>query len=125
MAGRPPALDLDYEKRLQQAVLMANQKKLLSSAHDVSDGGLAVAVLESAFGTGLGIDLDFTQELSVSAALFGESQSRIVVSVDPEKQQQRSFWVKLTFGWESYWTESWSSITKLSSSTAPEELKAV
>lgn len=85
LAGRPPALDLDYEKRLQQAVLMANQKKLLSSAHDVSDGGLAVAVLESAFGTGLGIDLDFTQELSVSAALFGESQSRIVVSVDPEK----------------------------------------
>ena len=85
LKGRPPALDLDYEKRLQQAVLAAVKGGLLRSAHDLSDGGLAVAVLESAFGTGLGIDLNFSQDLSVSAALFGESQSRIVVSINPNQ----------------------------------------
>jgi phosphoribosylformylglycinamidine synthase len=80
-SGRIPILDLDYELRVQQLVLQAIQGGLPSSVHDVAEGGLAVAAAESAFGTGLGVELDFSDGLSASAALFGESQSRFIVSV--------------------------------------------
>ncbi|HHX02107.1 MAG TPA: phosphoribosylformylglycinamidine synthase subunit PurL [Firmicutes bacterium] len=82
-SGRIPTLDLEYELRAQQLVYLAIQAGLLISAHDVAEGGLAVAVLESAFGTGMGVEVNFTDGLSVSAALFGESQSRFIVSINP------------------------------------------
>lgn len=84
-SGRIPTLDLNYEVRAQELVYKAIQAGLLNSAHDVAEGGLAVAVLESAFGTGMGAELDFSDGLTVSAALFGESQSRFIVSINPEK----------------------------------------
>lgn len=84
-SGRIPTLDLNYEVRAQELVYKAIHTGILHSAHDVAEGGLAVAVLESAFGTGLGVELDFSDGLTVSAALFGESQSRFIVSVDPEQ----------------------------------------
>jgi phosphoribosylformylglycinamidine synthase subunit PurL len=84
-AGRPPACDLDAERRLIDALLGAIQSGVVSSAHDCSDGGLAVAIAESAIMDvehpfGASIDLSAWSTLSTRALLFGEAQGRVVVS---------------------------------------------
>ncbi|UHA75897.1 phosphoribosylformylglycinamidine synthase subunit PurL [Paenibacillus sp. 481] len=91
--GRPPAVDLETERRLQQTVLRAIQDGLVQSAHDVSDGGFAVAVAESCISGQIGVKLSaqFTDAaglLRTDMALFSESQSRIVLSVQPEHAAQ-------------------------------------
>jgi phosphoribosylformylglycinamidine synthase subunit PurL len=83
VAGDAPALDLDAEKALQEAVLAMADARLLSSAHDVAEGGLAVALAESAFGSdedSFGVDVTLDDDLDVAALLFGEAQGRIIVS---------------------------------------------
>jgi phosphoribosylformylglycinamidine synthase subunit PurL len=90
--GMPPALDLDRERALQQLVVRLAEDRLIRSADDCSDGGIAVTLAESCFdtgGMGVEISIDSTaistdQPLSDAAALFGESASRIVVSVAPD-----------------------------------------
>jgi phosphoribosylformylglycinamidine synthase len=80
--GTPPWIDLEAEKRLHRAVLTAARERLLRSAHDVAEGGLAVALAECSFGgAGLGCRVSIEPGMRVDALLFGESQSRIVVSV--------------------------------------------
>jgi len=91
VAGAPPAVDLDAERALQQAVLKMIHERLLSSAHDCSEGGLACALAESALGDGEaphGIDVDIDDDLRPVAALFGEAQGRIVVSCAPDRTDQ-------------------------------------
>lgn len=83
--GRPPALDLNVEKKLLDGVLAAIQKGLVQSAHDLSEGGLAVALAESCISGGLGAKVDFATELRPDFALFSESQSRILLSAAPDK----------------------------------------
>ncbi|OHD09731.1 MAG: hypothetical protein A2Z98_07715 [Spirochaetes bacterium GWB1_27_13] len=63
---------------------------LLNSAHDLSDGGLAVAVSEAAFSGNIGakIDLDILGNLTTEEKLFSESPSRILVSISKEKQKE-------------------------------------
>lgn len=83
--GRVPALDLDLERRVQETCLMAAGEGLLRSAHDCSDGGLAVALAESCFSSlnrvAMGADVALAAKaLTVAAQLFAESPSRIVVS---------------------------------------------
>lgn len=77
-------------KRLYVKVMEANAKGLIASSHDLSDGGLAVAVVESAFGGDLGVYLELDalkdNDLDLNAILFSESHSRFVVSVAPEHQ---------------------------------------
>ncbi|WP_248929790.1 phosphoribosylformylglycinamidine synthase subunit PurL [Paenibacillus hamazuiensis] len=85
--GRPPQIDLDVEKRLLDGVLSAIQQGLVASAHDVSDGGLAVALAESCISGGVGAKVDFASELRSDIALFSESQSRIVLSASAEKAE--------------------------------------
>jgi phosphoribosylformylglycinamidine (FGAM) synthase-like enzyme len=83
--GAPPVLDLEKEKKVQEAVLTAIEQGLLQSAHDCSDGGLAVALAEcciSGPGPHLGADLSLEDPIRSDALLFGESQSRIIVSVE-------------------------------------------
>ena len=81
VAGRP-RIDLDVAARLQRFLLAAARGRLLRSAHDVSTGGLAVALAECCFaGVGLaGAPFDAPR---LDVALFGETQSRVVVSCDP------------------------------------------
>jgi phosphoribosylformylglycinamidine synthase II len=83
ISGQLFDFDLDYEVKIQNFVTQAIQNKLLQSAHDVSEGGLIVAIAEATFGNRLGVDL--TSKLSVSQ-FFAETQSRFVVSVSPENQ---------------------------------------
>ncbi len=85
--GLPPALDMDYEKRVQAAIREIVNAGLAESAHDVSDGGLAVALAECSFGAaGVGAALDLDSDLRPEFLLFHEGPSRILISTaDPEK----------------------------------------
>jgi len=80
VAGDIPALDLDLEGRTQQTLRTLIEAGLLKSAHDCSDGGLAVTLCESAVQGGVGFDVALDGELPAAISLFSESQSRIVVS---------------------------------------------
>ncbi len=86
--GRPPHLDLDFEARVQEACLSAIHSGIIKSAHDCSEGGLAVALTECCISSkntaiGAGITLP-AHTMRRDALLFGESQSRIVVSLAQE-----------------------------------------
>ena len=86
--GVPPMLDLEREKQLQQICLQACRERLFSSAHDVAEGGLAVALAESCITNPhypLGARVSLQGDLRPDALLFGESQSRVVVSVQPDR----------------------------------------
>jgi phosphoribosylformylglycinamidine synthase len=84
--GFPPALDLKQEAALQRCLRELIHAKLIESAHDCSDGGLAVALAESAFPEQTGVEISLSSNgLSAEALLFGEDATRIVISCDPEK----------------------------------------
>jgi phosphoribosylformylglycinamidine synthase len=84
--GRVPVLDLERERAVQEACLRAAESGLLHSAHDCSDGGLAVALAECCFSSlnrdAVGADVDLGGTISAPARLFSESPSRIIVSFD-------------------------------------------
>jgi phosphoribosylformylglycinamidine synthase len=81
-AGDAPHLDLDEERSVQAAVLGAIRAGLVASAHDVSDGGLAVCLAESCIHGALGADVALDKPVArLDALLFGEAQSRVVLSV--------------------------------------------
>ncbi|PRS78868.1 MULTISPECIES: phosphoribosylformylglycinamidine synthase subunit PurL [unclassified Bacillus (in: firmicutes)] len=91
--GKAPDIDLDVELTRQEALLAAIQNGLVQSAHDVSEGGLGVALAESTFGTdGLGADIQI--DLNSEASLFSETQSRFVVTVRPEHREAFAATVK-------------------------------
>ena len=85
--GVPPLLDLELEKALQDLLVRGVSGGLVKSAHDCAEGGFAVALAECCFGTAMGATADIL-EVAVAAgfgdvaALFGESASRVIVSVD-------------------------------------------
>jgi phosphoribosylformylglycinamidine synthase len=86
--GEVPALDFEREKNLHAFLLEAASQKLLASAHDCSEGGLAVALAESALQGNQGVTLDWADDVSPAAALFGESQSRAVISLAPGRREE-------------------------------------
>jgi phosphoribosylformylglycinamidine synthase subunit PurL len=93
-SGAVPRLDLEAEKAVQKVCLEAIQAGLVRSAHDCSDGGLAVALAESCFSSygriAIGARIDLSEHAKLSglggapALLFGESPSRIIISLKPE-----------------------------------------
>ncbi|MEO7653244.1 MAG: AIR synthase related protein, partial [Bryobacteraceae bacterium] len=89
MWGLPPALDMDYEKRVQAAAREIALSGLAESAHDLSDGGLAVALAESSFGpAGVGASIQLESDLRPEWILFHEGPSRVLISTAaPEKVQ--------------------------------------
>jgi len=86
-ASPAPYFDLDEEYATHQVVKHLISERLISSAHDVADGGLYVALAESAMAANLGFAIDTDSEIRKDAFLFGEAQGRIVVSVKPENQE--------------------------------------
>lgn len=81
-----PHFEVEEELLLQEAVAKLIREKLIQSAHDVSEGGLFITLAESAFPGGLGFDVKAgNAAVRKDAYWFGESQSRVVVSVSPEK----------------------------------------
>jgi phosphoribosylformylglycinamidine synthase len=101
VAGAPPAIDLAAEKRLIECLVNLASERAVSSAHDVSDGGIAVTLAECCFTSeGLAAEVSLTtkgapeptnkealmreDELAAEVALFGEGGARAVVSSSPE-----------------------------------------
>jgi phosphoribosylformylglycinamidine synthase len=81
-SGLPPAIDLAAESRLIEALVSLAGENLLSSAHDLSDGGLAVALAESAFASkGLSVNVELRGDLPGELALFAENGARAVLSI--------------------------------------------
>ncbi len=83
-----PYFNLDEEYGIQCAVASLIEKKLICSAHDVSEGGLFVTLAESAFPNALGFDIRLPETLRPDSFLFGEAQGRIVVSVSMEMEKE-------------------------------------
>jgi len=91
LRGAPPVLDLDAERALQRLLVDLAATDRIRSAHDCAEGGLAVTLAECCFDTGgVGAVVDVTRAASdggvdlLAATLFGESASRVLVSVAPE-----------------------------------------
>lgn len=82
-----PSFDMDQEKALQTTLLPIIREKGVASAHDCAEGGLFTALLESALNRRLGFELDQLPEDRPDAYLFGETQTRVLVSV-PESQAE-------------------------------------
>ncbi len=87
-ASPAPFFSLEEEYALQEQIRMTIRKGLLASAHDVSEGGLFVCLMEKAMTSGLGFDITSDSAIRRDAYLFGESQSRVIVSVSSEKEEQ-------------------------------------
>jgi phosphoribosylformylglycinamidine synthase len=86
LGGRPPAVDLQAEKALSQVLIAAAREGLLTAAHDLSDGGLAIALVESCLRGDSGARIALDGDAFV--ALFSESAGRAVVAVSPGQQDQ-------------------------------------
>ena len=82
-----PFFDLDVEFELQQSVSSLIKEDLIISAHDVSDGGLFITLLESSMANNLGFSINSAYNIRKDAFLFGESPSRVVVSIDNSNKQ--------------------------------------
>jgi phosphoribosylformylglycinamidine synthase II len=88
LAAPAPYFDLDKEYAMHQVVKQLIKHKVIQSAHDVADGGLYVALVESALPNKLGFDIEFDNAIRKDAFLFGEAQGRVVVSIAPDDQER-------------------------------------
>ena len=86
LGGRPPAVDLEAERALAQVLVTAAARGLLSAAHDLSDGGLAVALAESCLAGGLGAQVTLPGE--AFTLLFSESAGRALVAIRPGREAE-------------------------------------
>ncbi len=91
VAGAPPPVDLDRERRLVDFLVTVASERLVRSAHDLSEGGLAVALAEASMGApygdpvGVRVDLaDIQDSIGDIGLLFGEDQARAIISVPPD-----------------------------------------
>jgi phosphoribosylformylglycinamidine synthase II len=85
VAGQPPAIDLAAEKRLIDCLVAVASEGIAASAHDISDGGIAVMLAESCFATkALGADVKLPDDIAIENALFAERGARCVVSMPRE-----------------------------------------
>jgi phosphoribosylformylglycinamidine synthase len=117
-----PDFNLETEVQVQELVATLIHHRLIRSAHDVSNGGLFTTLCESAFVNQLGFSIGTDDEIRQDAFLFGESQSRVVVSISPDKQDELvellsladvefSLLGEVTSGAVQINSESWGSIS--------------
>ena len=83
-----PHFDLEKEYAMHQVIKQLIKQNLIQSAHDVSDGGLYITLLESSMPNGLGFEIESDSGIRKDAFLFGEAQGRVVVSVKIEQQEE-------------------------------------
>jgi phosphoribosylformylglycinamidine synthase len=93
-----PHFDLDEEYKIQQTIAGLIKDKLIQSAHDISEGGLFVTLMESGFNRNVGFEVSQkNKNIRTDAYWFGEAQSRIVVSVSPNKINEFESSLKVPF----------------------------
>ncbi len=83
-----PAFNLDEEYEVQKAVKKIIKERVIQSAHDCADGGLFITLLESAMTNNLGFDISSDEDVRKDAFLFGEAQSRVIVSVKKDDEDK-------------------------------------
>ena len=88
LGGRPPVVDLDAERQLADILVNASRDGLVDAAHDLSDGGLAQALVESSLRHGVGRRVWLPDDLDPFVALFSESAGRAIVAV-PRSEEVR------------------------------------
>ena len=115
VAGKPPVVDFQTEKNVQAACRYGIGQGWINSAHDLAEGGLAVALAEACIGNNLGatIDIPISQSQRLDEMLFGEVASCIIVSVNPEKIAR----------WETYLQENLGEKWNKIGVVTPSELK--
>ncbi len=87
--GAPPPVDLALEKRHGRLVLeLIQDGRLVSACHDLSDGGLLVALAEMCIGRGVGAQVQFNTDLPLHAYAFGEDQARYLIAVPPHAKNE-------------------------------------
>ncbi len=101
VVGEPPDLDLALERQVQSICRLGIERGLFRSAHDLSEGGLAVALAESCIAGGFGVNAVVTGETRPDAVLYGETASAILVSVAPDDRTTCEAWFTLALG--MYW----------------------
>jgi len=84
----PPFFDINEEYEIHEAIKQLIAQNIISSAHDVSEGGLLVTLFESAMYNGFGFEITSDKSIRKDAFLFGESQSRVIVSVSPKNREK-------------------------------------
>ena len=119
VAGLPPSVDFDLERRVQAACRQGIRQGWVRSAHDCAEGGVAIALAEACISGALGAEISLaltTTQIKSQRwdnVLFGESNARILVSVSPEQQ----------VNWESYLKQhlgsNWQKIGRVGSATKP------
>jgi phosphoribosylformylglycinamidine synthase subunit PurSL len=89
LGANVPKVRKEKAKELYNRISKANKLSLIESSHDISDGGIIVALVESAFGGDMGaeIDLSTIPDLNTTVKLFSESHSRFIVSIKPENKE--------------------------------------
>ena len=95
--GAVPPIDLEFEKKLQDTLLGAIKKGLIKSAHDCSEGGLAIALAECCLSNReqtRGTEITLTDSMRCDCLLFGETQSRVVISCTPDNTAAVQSWFK-------------------------------
>ena len=95
IAGRLAGIELEFEKALQETLRELVTGGMLSSAHDLAEGGLAVALAECAIAGGVGAEIDLPGKQELLLALYGEGPSRVLISLPPENSEQVSEICKL------------------------------
>ena len=83
-SNNPPEIDLNQEQRNGEAILSLIQEKIISSCHDISDGGMIVAICEMIMRDNLGATIDMIDDATMMGQLFGEDQSRYIITISPQ-----------------------------------------
>lgn len=83
-----PHFHLEEEHRLHHTIAKLNKAGIVQSCHDISEGGLFISLLESAMASGWGFDIHTNASFRKDAFLFGESQSRAIVTIRPEDKEK-------------------------------------
>ncbi|NEQ88693.1 MAG: phosphoribosylformylglycinamidine synthase II, partial [Moorea sp. SIO2I5] len=110
VAGKPPVVDFDLERRVQTVTREGIGQGWVNSAHDCAEGGLVVALAESCIAGKLGADITLgysseSLDLRWDEVLFGEGGSRILVSVSPQQQTNWESYLQQQLGDEGYWQQ--------------------
>jgi phosphoribosylformylglycinamidine synthase subunit PurL len=88
VAGRLAGIELEFEKALQETLRELVTGGMLSSAHDLAEGGLAVALAECVISGGIGAEVDLPGKQELLLALYGEGPSRVLISLPPANVTQ-------------------------------------
>lgn len=92
--GDAPYFEIEYEKKIQTSVLEAIQSKIIKSAHDISDGGIAITLAECCIASNLGAIINFEIYDRFDFLLFGEDQMRIVVTIEKHNLEKLKYIVE-------------------------------